>query len=225
MPRYAIWMVTVGAAALAGLSCGGSPTVIPSPAPPTTTLPTQPSPSPSPSPSPIPGAQNCTFAPGPVERLAIQPRGDSFQTDRVLSDLFVRALPNWDEVVCLDKDKSYRLDFNANQRNADGRECCYEGVVSWTVLEDSDQIITSHGRRGDNEDGFIWRFFIDPQGRQGVIQLEAELDGVKSYPWQSASGYRREPIRIVSMSATEIARDCQCIYRGNGVYEGARCPK
>ena len=223
MPRYAIWLVTVGAAALAGLSCGGSPTVIPSPAPPTTTL--APQPSPSPTPSPIPGAQNCTFEPGPVARLAIQPRGDSFRADGAPADLFVRARTGWDEVVCLDKDKSYRLDFNANQRNAANKECCYEGVVTWAILEDSDGIITSNFMRPDNEDGFIWRFLIDPQGRQGTVSIEATLDGVKSYPWQSASGYRREPLRIVSMSATEIARDCQCIYRGNGVYEGARCPK
>ncbi len=52
MRRYAIWMLAVGAA-VTGVSCGDSPTVIPSPAPPITTLPTQPSPSPSPSPSPV----------------------------------------------------------------------------------------------------------------------------------------------------------------------------
>ena len=27
------------------------------------------------------------------------------------------------------------------------------------------------------------------------------------------------------MGANEMARECLCIFRGNGVYEGARCPK
>lgn len=220
MRRYAIWMVTVGAA-LAGLSCGGSPTVIPSPAPPTTTLPTQPSPSPLPSPSPSPIAQQCTFAPGPVTRLAISPR--ELRTDAADAAVFVRALPNWDEVVCLDKNKVHRLDFNANQRNADGRESCYEGDVAWRVVDDSREMVTGSSSRHD--DGFIWRYNIEPRGRDGSIEIEAELDGIKSHPWQSGSGYRREPIRIVTMSANEIVRDCLCIFRGNGVYEGERCRK
>lgn len=216
MRRYAIWMVAVGAA-LAGLSCGDSPTVTPTPAPPTTTLPTQPSPSPSPSPV----AQQCTFAPGPVARFAISPR--ELRTNSEQVPIFVRARSNWDEVVCLDKDKVHRLDFNANQRNADNQESCYEGDVSWTIVDDSDQMITSHGSR--HEDGFIWRYNIEPRGRTGSISLEAELDGLTSYPWQSGSGYRREPLRIVAMGANEMARDCLCIFRGNGVWEGARCSK
>jgi hypothetical protein len=218
MRRYAIWMVTVGAA-LVGMSCGDGPTVIPSPTPPTTTLPTQPSPSPSPSASPI--AAQCTFAPGPVARFAISPR--ELRTDGVQVDVMVRARSNWDEVVCLDKSKSHRLDFNANQRNADGRECCFEGDATWQVVEDPGQIVTGNSSR--HERGMIWRYNIEPEGRETSFQIEAQLEGLKSYPWQSGSGYRREPLRVVTMSANEIARDCLCIYKGNGVYEGGRCPK
>jgi hypothetical protein len=211
-------MVTVGAA-LVGLSCGDSPTVTPTPAPPTTTLATQPSPSPAPSPSPV--AQQCNLAPGPVTRLAISPR--ELRSDGETAAVFVRARRDWDEVVCLDKNKAHRLDFNANQRNADGRESCYEGEVTWRVADDSDQMVVGSSSRHD--DGFVWRYNIEPRGRDGSIEIEAELDGISSYPWQSGSGYRREPLRIVSMSANEIARDCLCIFRGNGVYEGELCPK
>ena len=218
MRRYAIWMVTMGAA-LAGLNCGGTPTVTPTPAPPTTTLPTQPSPSPSASASPV--AQQCTFAPGPVVRFAIAPR--ELRTNTVQIGIPVRARPNWDEVVCIDKDKVHRIDFNANQRNADDRESCYIGAVSWTTVSDDDQMITSEGSR--HPDNFIWRYNIDPRGRTGTIAIQAHLDGLTSYPWQSGSGYRQEPLRIVAMGANEIARDCLCIYRGNGQYEGARCSK
>ena len=218
MPRYAIWMMAVGAA-LSNLSCGDTPTVVPTPAPPVTTLPTQPSPVPSPSPSPV--AQQCTMAPGPVTRLAISPR--ELRTDGAAADVFGRARPNWDEVVCLDRDKAHRLDFNANQRNVDGRESCYEGDVSWRVVSDDDSLVTGSSSRHD--DGFIWRYNIEPRGRNGSIELEADLDGIKSHPWQSGAGYRREPLRIVTMGANELARDCLCIFKGNGVYEGARCPK
>ena len=219
MRRYAIWMLAVGAA-VTGASCGDSPTVIPSPAPPTTTLPTQPSPSPSPSPSPI-VSQDCTLAPGPVARFAISPR--ELRTDGVQADVYVRARSNWDEVVCLDRTKSHRLDFNANQRNEAGRECCFEGDATWQVVDDPGQIITGSSSR--HERGMIWRYNIEPGGRATSFEVEAELEGLKSYPWQSGSGYRREPLRVVTMSAAEITRDCLCIYRGNGIYEGARCPK
>jgi hypothetical protein len=219
MRRYAIWMVAVGAAFL-GSSCGGdSPTVTPTPAPPTTTLASQPSPSPSATASPV--AQQCTFAPGPVVRFAISPR--ELRTDGEQINILVRARPDWDEVVCIDKDKIHRIDFNANQRNANDRESCYEGTVSWTTVSDDDQMITSQSSR--HPDNFIWRYNIEPRGRTGTIAIEARLDGLTSYPWQSGAGYRREPFRIVAMGANEMARDCTCIYHGNGVYEGGHCPK
>jgi len=219
MKRYAIWMVAAGAA-LVGVSCGGDgPTVAPTPAPPTTTVPTQPSPRPTATPSPT--STECAFAPGPVARLAISPR--ELRTDGVQEPVFVRARPGFDEVVCLDRTKSHRLDFNANQRNADGRESCFIGDVSWRVVDDPGNIVAGGSSRHDR--GFIWRYNVEPGGRDTNFAIEAELDGIKSFPWQSGSGYRREPLRVLTMSANEIARDCLCIFRGNGVYEGARCQK
>ena len=229
MRRYAPLVVTFGSAFI--LSCGGAdgPTVIPTPAPPTTTVPTQPSPSPSPSPSTQPGGQEVchlpsgpvtNLAPGPVARFAISPR-QILTNGPNLTDIFVRARPNWDEVVCLDKDQSHRLDFNANQRNEEGRECCYEGVVAWRVNDPAGIVVANTSQ---HPDGFRWRFNIEPGGRGTTIEFSATLDGLNSFPWQSGSGYRQEPLRVVTMSANEIARDCQCIYRGNGVYEGVRCP-
>ena len=209
--------ILVGAA-LAAMSCGGgSPTAIPSPAPPTTTQPSQPSPTPLPSATP---ATQCTFAPGPVVRFAIQPR--ELRTDGVQVDIRVRARPDWDEVVCLDRNKSHRLDLNANQRNADGRESCYIGPVTWRVDDPEGIVVGSQSRHPDN---FIWRLNIEPNGRSTSFGIDAQLDGLRSFPWQSGSGYRQEPLRAVTMSANEITRDCLCIYRGNGVYEGDRCPK
>lgn len=216
MRQYAKPLTIVGAVS-AFMSCGGDNPTVPPPPTTTTTIATQPSPSPSPSPV----TQECILAPGPVTRLAISPR--ELRTDGVQADVYVRARPNWDEVICLDKNKAHRLDFNANQRNADGRESCYVGDVTWRVVDDSGGLVTGEGSRHD--DGFIWRYLINPEGREDSIAIEAELDGVMSHPWQSGSGYRREPLRIVTMSANEIQRDCLCIFRGNGVYEGGRCPK
>jgi hypothetical protein len=216
MRRFAI-MLVIGAAGAAS-SCGGSPTVVPSPAPPTTTLPSQPSPSPIASPSPV--STECTFAPGPVVRFAIQPR--ELRTDGVQVNIMVRARPNWDEVVCLDRNKSHRLDLNANQRNADGKESCYGGPVTWHVDDPEGIVVGSQSRHPDN---FIWRLNVEPGGKNTSFGIDAQLDGLNSYPWQSGSGYRQEPLRAVTMSANEIARDCLCIYHGNGVYEGERCPK
>jgi hypothetical protein len=218
MQRYTVGAVLV-ASALVVASCGDSPTVVPPPT--TTTTLAQPPPTTLPPPPPTTLAAQCTFAPGPVTRLAISPR--ELRTDGTDSPILVRARPNWDEVVCLDRDKAHRLDFNANQRNADGRESCYEGDVNWRVVSDDLELVTGSSSRHD--DGFIWRYNIEPRGRNGVIEIEAELDGVRSHPWQSGSGYRRETLRIETMNTNEMNRDCLCIFRGNGVYEGARCPK
>jgi hypothetical protein len=220
MRKAAKHAFTLGLAVLA-VSCGGdSPTAVPSPAPPSTTAPSQPSPSPVPSPSPSPVSTECTFAPGPVTRFAIQPR--ELRTDGVQVDIMVRAKENWDEVVCLDRTKSHRLDFNANQRNAAGRESCYIGPVGW-IVDDPNGIVASTSSR--HPDNFIYRFNVEPGGRATAFDVSATLDGLKSFPWQSGSGYRQEPLKVVTMSAGDIVRDCLCIYRGNGVYEGSKCPK
>ncbi len=192
----------------------------PTPAPPTTTLAPQPPPPTAPPSSP-PISQQCTFAPGPVARFAISPR--ELRTDGVQAPVFVRARPGFDEVVCLDRSKSHRLDFNANQRNADGLESCFEGSAIWRITDDPGQIVTGSSSRHERD--MIWRLNIEPRGRETSFEIEAELEGLKSYPWQSGSGYRREPLRVLTMSAAEIARDCLCISRGNGVWEGARCSK
>ena len=200
--------------------CEGDNGITPPPPTTTTTVTTQP-PVTTPSTPPTTLPAQCTFAPGPVTRFAISPR--ELRTDGEQIGIPVRARPNWDEVVCIDKDKSHRIDFNANQRNADGRESCYEGPVTWRVVEDADGIISDQSSR--HPDNFIWRINMDPRGRTGEVLLSANLDGLTSYPWQSGSGYRQEPLRIVAMSRNEMERDCLCVYRGNGVYEGARCSK
>ena len=139
MRRYAVWMLAVGAA-VTGVSCGEQSDGDPVAGPPDHDA----------AHAAVPlalalavaepaSAQECTFAPGPVARLAISPR--ELRTDGVQADVFVRARPNWDEVVCLDRTKSHRLDFNANQRNADGRESCYEGDVD----------VAGRGRSGEHD--------------------------------------------------------------------------
>jgi hypothetical protein len=173
-----------------------------------------------PSPSPTAGIQTCDLQPGPVVRFAIAPREQ--RTDGEQTDIRVRVNANFDEVWCLDKAKSHRLDFNANQRNAAGKECCYQGKVSW-VLDDPRGLVVANSQR--DADGFVYRYNVEPRGLGTSFTVEAELDGLKSYPWQSGAAYRREPLRIVTMSQSEIAKDCTCIYRGNGIYEGATCPK
>ena len=218
MRRYVL-ALTVSTAVLGHLGCGGDNSTTPPPVTTTTTVPSQPSPSPVA--SPTPSSQECNLQPGPITRLAITPR--ELRTDGVQENVLVRARPDWDEVVCIDKDKTHRLDFNANQRNDAGREACYLGTVTWRLVADDDQMVTAQGSR--HPEGFIYRYNIEPRGRTGSVSIEAQLDGVTSYPWQSGSGYRREPLRIVAMGAQEIARDCLCIFHGNGQYEGARCSK
>ena len=77
-----------------------------------------------------------------------------------------------------------------------------------------------------NTRGFNYRMRVNPRGARGTVYVQAEIDGIKS----RTTGSRRaatasQPLRIVSMSRNEIERDCLCIFRGNGIYEGDRCPK
>lgn len=209
----------------AGFGCDGdgrstTPTTVATPTP--TPAPTAtPTPSPSPTPTPAPAGSKCEkLAPGPVSRLTVAPR--ELQTDGVTVEMRVRARRNFDEVLCLPKSGSHRLDFNLNQKNADGEECCWEDDPSWAV-EDPSGLVSSESSRHDHD--FIWRLRIDPDGGTGTVTIQAELDGVESHPWQSGSGYRQEPLGIVVMSAAEIEEECQCVYLGNGIYEGDQCPK
>jgi hypothetical protein len=211
----------VGAIALLS-SCGGSTTT-----PPVTTIPTVSSTSttvittPPTTTPPDPSLRCANLAPGPVTRYAITPREQRADGDVV--DLRVRARPNFEEVWCLDKDKEHRLDFNSNQRNAAGREACWVDDPVWHY-EDADRFVDL-AQPIPNTNGFNYRMRINSRGARGTVFVEAEIDGVLSYPWQSGTGYRREPLQIVAMSKNEIDRDCLCIFRGNGIYEGDRCPK
>lgn len=127
-----------------------------------------------------------------------------------------------DEVWCIDKDKEHKLDLNLNQRNAAGKECCWNDDPVWTVT-DPDFIVNSSEWRDDY--GFIYRVRINPKGKRGSVFVQTKLDGLDSYPWQSGAFYPKGPLEIVSMSATEIKDTCQCTFLGNGQYEGDKCPK
>jgi hypothetical protein len=169
-----------------------------------------------------PTASQCAnLAAGPVTRYAITPREQ--RADGEVTDVRVRARPGFDEVWCIDKDKEHRLDFNSNQRNAQGQECCWVDDPSWD-FEDPDRMVQS-GAVIANTRGFNYRMRVNPRGARGTVEVQATIDGIASHEWQSNSGYSRRPLRIISMSRNEIERDCQCIFRGNGIYEGDRCPK
>lgn len=215
------------AALLLVSGCGGSstaPPVDPTPTPtssstvnPNTTVSVPPS-----STTEGPTANKCGNLPaGPVTRYAISPREQ--RTDGSITDIRVRAKPGFDEVWCLDKDREHRLDFNSNQRNSSGRECCWINDPSWS-FEDPDHI-AQEGQALAGTNNFNFRLRVNPRGARGTIYVQAEVDGIKSHQWQSGSGYDIAPLRLVSMSKNEIERDCQCVFRGNGIYEGDRCPK
>ena len=206
--------------------CGGSSTAPPIETTPSsssstlntaTTVSTPPS-----STSEDPSASKCgNLQAGPVTRYAISPREQ--RADGSIVDIRVRAKPGFDEVWCIDKDQEHRMDFNSNQRNAANKECCWVNDPSWK-FEDPDGI-AQEGQSLAGTNHFNFRLRANPRGKRGTIYVSAEIDGIPSYEWQSGSGYHIGPLRVVSMSKNEIERDCQCIYRGNGIYEGDRCPK
>jgi hypothetical protein len=156
-----------------------------------------------------------------VARIAISPRQHSIDGANV--DVRVRVRPGFDEAWCVDKDKDHRLDFNLNQRNADGRACCWDDPPEWSVDDDSGLVAGNGTTRDDN--GFIYRIRVEPRGRAGSVGVSANLDGVDSHPWQSGSGYQMGNLNIVALSASDIQKDCTCVYLGNGLYEGDKCPK
>jgi hypothetical protein len=212
-------LAAVSAAAVF-VSCSGDSGVNPTPQVSPTPQPTA-SPTPTPSPTATPGAATCTLAPGPVERYAIAPRAQ--QSNDVTTDIRVRARPGFDEVWCVDRTKEHRLDFNSAQKNADGRECCFEGDPQWQIVQDSNNMVTSTGTANGNV--FNFRVRINPRGQNGVVLIQATLDGKRSYPWQSNSGYRQEPLAIIAVSPDDLQRECKCIFEGNGIYHGDGCTK
>jgi hypothetical protein len=211
-----------GALALLLVSCGGGSPTQP-PAPPPTTLPAaQPSPSPSPSPSASPAAAGCPFAPGPVTRLAIAPR--ALQSNGANAPMRTRLVAPGEELLCLESEKSHRIDFNLNQRNELGQECCWVDSPGYRIRGDTAHIVTGSGAIDDN--GFIFRVRVEPRGQnEATFGVEATLDGVPSHPWLSGGQYPLEPLRVITLPGDEIARLCPCIYLGNGGYEGGSCQR
>ena len=208
------------------INCGGDSGSNPTPQPSPTAQPTPtPTPTPAPTPTPTPGpvgSSNCppSGEPGPVAKYAISPR--AAQADGVNTDIRVRARPNFDEVWCIDRTKEHRLDFNSTQKNADNRECCWQNDPTWEIVADDNRMVTATGTANGNI--FNFRVRINPKGQNGVVLVQATLDGVKSHPWQAGSGYRQEPLAIVAVAPADLA-DCKCIFRGNGIYEGVGCTK
>lgn len=196
--------------ALASLTCGGGGS------------PTQPVATPTPTPIPIPTvtpvvSEQCgSLAPGPVVRYAIAPRTQ--MTDGVQVPIRVWIQAPWQEAWCIDKDKEHRLDFNSNQRNADGKESCFVNDPVWRVAEDPDGIVLGQGAFGEH--GFNYRIGVNARGLETSIGVQAQIDGVPSKPWQSGptTGYPEGPLRIVTMSAPDIQKFCKCTYFGNGNY-------
>ena len=177
---------------------------------------------PSPSPSAAPAADGCPFgpfAPGPVQRLAIAPR--ALTSNGVPAQMRTRLVGPGEELLCLDQNQSHRLDFNLNQRNAQGQECCWVDPPGYRIRGDTAHVVASSGPIDDN--GFIFRVRVEPRGEEATFGVEAELDGVFSYPWQSGAQYPREPLRVITMAGEDIPGLCPCIYLGNGGYEGGSC--
>lgn len=221
--------LAVGVLALSALAtCGGketpaNPTPSPTPKPSSSPTPAPgPTPTPTPNPAPTPDTQRCAkLEEGPVTRLAIAPRGHFIGSDQIPMRVRVNKVYE-DEVWCIDKDKDHKLDFNLNQRNANGKECCWENDPVWTV-DDPNFIVNSSEWRDSY--GFIFRIRVNPQGKKGSVFVQTRLDGIDSYPWQSASYYSKGPLVIESMSASEITKECTCTFKGNGQYEGDKCTK
>jgi hypothetical protein len=211
--RSALYLATL-AVVLSSLSCGGggAPTEpgrpTPTPLPPSTAAPT-----PTPSAN---AACGPNLASGPVARFAVAPRAQFSGGEQVPIRVWIQGL--WQEAWCLDKDKEHRLDFNSNQRNADGRECCWVKDPEWQIADDKDRIVLGHGAL--DEHSFNYRVGVDPRGLETSFGVHGELDGVKSKAWQSGPtvGYPEGPLKVVTLSAADIEKNCKCTYFGNGNY-------
>jgi hypothetical protein len=167
-------------------------------------------------PTPVVAAHCGSLAPGPVVRYAIAPRAARVNGENVPMRVWVQG--PWQEAWCLDKDKEYQIDFNSNQRNANGKECCFLNDPEWQVVEDRDHIVLGHGSFGDH--GFNYRIGVDPRGLESSFGVQAQIDGIKSKAWQSGpgAGYSEGPLKIVTLSAANIEKYCKCTFFGNGIY-------
>jgi len=197
-------------------SCGGSSPTQPPPAPSPSPPPVA---QPSPSPSVPPSAADCPFAPGPVARLALSPR--ALMSNDAIAPMRVRVVSPSEEVLCLDKDKSHRLDFNLNQKNEAGQECCWVDGPRYRIRQDLVRMVADFGAIDAN--GFILRVRVEPRGEESSFGVEARLDGVFNYPWESGGRYRQEPLRVITLPGEDIPALCPCMYFGNGRYEGGSC--
>lgn len=216
MPRIPAATLRCAAIALLCGSCAGSSPTQPPPAPSPSPTPVA---QPSPSPSPPPEAASCPFAPGPVARLALSPR--ALLSNDVITPMRVRVVSPSEEVLCLDKDKSHRLDFNLNQKNEAGQECCWVDGPRYRIRQDLVGMVADFGAIDAN--GFILRVRVEPKGQESSFGVEARLDGVFNYPWESGGRYRQEPLRVITLPGQDIPVLCPCIYFGNGRYEGGNC--
>jgi len=153
MLRRTVVRLGAVAAALCWLSCGGG-------AP---TLPITPAPTPVPTPAatstPLVLAHCGSLAPGPVVRYAIAPRAARVNGENVPMRVWIQGA--WQETWCLDKDQQYQIDFNSNQRNADGKESCFQNDPEWQIVDDRDRIVLGQGSFGDH--GFNYRVGVDPR--------------------------------------------------------------
>ena len=191
-PTTAKAALRIAAIAVLCGSCGGSSPTQPPPAPSSSPAPVAP-PSPSPGPSASPGTASCPFgpfAPGPVSRLAIAPR--ALVSNGAPAPMRTRLIAPGEEVLCLDQDKSHRLDLNLNQRNAQGQECCWVDEPHYRVRGDTARMVAGATPIDDNS--FIFRVRVEPRGQEASFAVEAELDGVFSHPWLSGGQYPREPL-------------------------------
>lgn len=204
---------------LAFSACGGDS---PPPTTPVTTPVTQPPATlpPAPVPSSTPDAKCGSLPPGPITRVAVAPRQHDEDGTQVEMRVQVREEFS-DEVVCVDKDKDHKLDFNLNQRNQDGQESCWRDEPGWAVRDPAAMVTNQQPR---DQYGFIFRVRISPRGRTGRVGVSAELDGVLSHPWQSGAEYAQGPIWIEAMDQQGL-KNCKCVYLGNGGYEGEGCTK
>jgi len=194
---------------LAGCGGGSDPSPVPTPTP---------TPTPTPEPTPDVCAQ---LAPGPVAFVDIAPRELKIGDDRN-QDIWVEATPGWNDVICLDRGRDNRLDFDSHQKDAGGSECCWVNDPEWTT-EDNSGVTSYADTFGDNP--FLFRIRVEAPGRDATVSVQVNVDGIDSRPWQSFSGYRIEPMYIKVRSAAWINENCNCRFSGGARWDGPNCPK